>query len=154
MLDPRIARLLAAYPAIYRACHRRHLRDDDRGQIVTDSQSGVLSHLHATRPMTCSVLAGHLGIGRSAMSIAIAKLVRNGYVRRERSKTDGRSNLLTLTAAGVRMNEQQSVLDKDLLRELFRAIPPSEVERALHGIELLARCANALMAQRTRARKR
>jgi DNA-binding MarR family transcriptional regulator len=51
------------------------------------------------------------------MSIAIAKLVRTGYVRRERAEKDGRAIHLTLTAAGVRITEQNTVLDKDLVRE-------------------------------------
>jgi DNA-binding MarR family transcriptional regulator len=117
MLGQQIVRLLEAYPAIYLACHRRHIRDDERGHVVTDSQASVLAHLHATRPVTLSTIARHLGIGRSAMSIAIAKLVRTGYVRRERAEKDGRAIHLTLTAAGVRITEQNTVLDKDLVRE-------------------------------------
>jgi DNA-binding MarR family transcriptional regulator len=154
MLGPQVVRLLEAYPAIYLACHRRHIRDDERGHVVTDSQARVLAHLHATRPVTLSTIASHLGIGRSAMSIAIAKLVRAGYVRRERAEKDGRAIHLTLTAAGVRITEQNTVLDKDLVRELFRMMRPSELDAALHGIERLAQCANALVALRSKGRKR
>jgi MarR family transcriptional regulator, organic hydroperoxide resistance regulator len=154
MLGQQIVRLLEAYPAIYLACHRRHIRDDERGHVVTDSQASVLAHLHATRPVTLSTIARHLGIGCSAMSIAIAKLVRAGYVRRERAEKDGRAIHLTLTAAGVRITEQNTVLDEDLVRELFRMMRPSELDAALHGMELLAQYANALVALRSKGRKR
>jgi DNA-binding MarR family transcriptional regulator len=153
MLHSQVVRLLEAYPAIYLACHRRHIRDDERGQVITDSQVRVLTHLHETRPVTLTTLARHLGVGRSAMSIAIAKLVRGGYVRRERAEQDGRAIHLTLTAAGARITEQNTVLDKDLVRELFRRMRPSELDVALNGMELLARHANALVVLRFKGRK-
>jgi len=31
MLDPGIRRLLDAYPAIFLACHRQHVREDEAG---------------------------------------------------------------------------------------------------------------------------
>jgi DNA-binding MarR family transcriptional regulator len=154
MLHSQVVRPLEAYPAIYLACHRRHTRDDELGQVVTDSQVRVLAHLHETRPVTLTTLALHLGVGRSAMSIAIAKLVRGGYVRRERAEKDGRAIHLTLTVAGARITEQNTVLDKDLVRELFRRMRPSELDAALNGMELLARYANALVVLRVKERKR
>jgi hypothetical protein len=60
MLDSRIARLMEAYPAIFLACHRRHLREDEGGKTVTEHQASVLDHLHATRATTLSKLAEHI----------------------------------------------------------------------------------------------
>ena len=154
MIDSNIKRLLEAYPAIYQACHWQHVRDDERGHLITDSQANVLAHLSATRPMSLSNLAAHLGIGRSAMSIAVEKLVRGGYVRRVRAANDGRMIQLTLTAAGVRVTEQNSVLDKGLVREVLRLMRPAEVQVALEGIELLARYSNMRLARRTKGGKR
>jgi DNA-binding MarR family transcriptional regulator len=154
MIDSSIKRLMEAYPVIYQACHRQHVRDDERGLLITDSQANVLAHLSATRPMSLSNLAAHLGIGRSAMSIAVAKLMRAGYVRRVRAANDGRMIQLTLTAAGVRVTEQNSVLDKVLVREVFRLMRPVEVQASLEGIELLARYSNIRLAQRTKGGRR
>jgi hypothetical protein len=56
-VDPRIRRLLDAYPAIFLACHRRHLREDETGKVITAHQASVLDHLHATRPTRPSKLA-------------------------------------------------------------------------------------------------
>jgi DNA-binding MarR family transcriptional regulator len=154
MIDSSINRLLEAYPAIYLACHRQHLHDDERGRVITDSQANVLAHLSATRPMTLSVLAGHLDIGKSAMSIAVSRLVRHGYVKRVRARTDARSIQLTLTAAGVKATEQNAVLDRGLVREMFRLIPPAELQAALHGIELLARYSSLQLARRAKRGRR
>ena len=61
---------------------------------------------------------------------------------------------MTLTTAGVRITEQNKVLDKDLVRELFRRMRPSELDVALNGLELMARHANALVVLRAKGRGR
>jgi DNA-binding MarR family transcriptional regulator len=147
-------RLLDAYPAIYLACHRRHVRDDESGRVVTQRQASVLDHLDARRPTTVSKLAEHLGIGRSAMSIAVTRLVRGGYIQRRSVAGDARSVGLTLTAAGARIKDQNSVLDPDLVREMCGLMPPAELERGMQGLELLAKYARIMLRRRMRGRSR
>ena len=150
MFDSRIRRLLDAYPAIFLACHRIHVRDDETGKLITERQASVLDHLHATHPTTLSRLAEHMGVGRSTMSIMVARLVRGGYIARSRDKDDARSVGLTLTPAGVRVKEQNTVLDPELVREMFRSMPDKELEAALQGIEDLAKYARIMLRQRKR----
>lgn len=150
MLDSEIRRLLDAYPAIFLACHRRHLRADGAGKAVTERQASVLDHLDVRRPVTLSKLAEHMGVSRSAMSVAVARLVRGGYIARARSGEDGRCVGLTLTAAGTRVREQHSVLDRTLLREMLGRIPAAELESALAGMECLAKHARIMLRQRKR----
>jgi DNA-binding MarR family transcriptional regulator len=154
MLDPRITRLLDAYPAIFLACHRRHSRQDEAGKPVTEHQSSVLDHLHATRPTTLTKLAEHLGIGRSAMSITVKRLIRAGYVASKREPHDARCIGLTLTPAGVRVKEQNSILEPALVSQMFRLMSPAELETALEGMERLAKHARILLRQRKRGRDR
>lgn len=153
MLDSEIKRLLEAYPAIFLACHRRHVREDETGKIVTEHQASVLDHLRVDRSTTLSHLAEHMGIGRSAMSIMVRKLIRGGYVRRRRNQDDGRSVSLTLTAAGARVKEQNTVLDPELTRNMLRPMLAAERELALRGIESLARYARFQMRRGKRQRK-
>jgi DNA-binding MarR family transcriptional regulator len=150
MFDSRIRRLLDAYPAIFLACHRIHVRDDETGKLITEHQASVLDHLHATHPTTLSRLAEHLGVGRSTMSIMVARLVRRGYIARSPDKDDARRVGLTLTPAGVRVKEQNTVLDPELVREMFRSMPSKELEAALQGIEDLAKYARIMLRQRKR----
>ena len=146
MLEPRIRRLLDAYPAIFLACHRQHVQEDAAGQRITEHQASVLDHLHTTRATTLSKLAEHMGVGRSAMSITVKRLINRGYIVRRPDKHDRRGVALTLTRAGVRVTEENSILDPALVR------PASELEGALHGIEELARYARILLRQRKRGR--
>jgi DNA-binding MarR family transcriptional regulator len=150
MLDLRIRRLLEAYPTIFLACHRRHLRVDEAGKTITEHQASVLDHLHATRPTTLSKLAEHMGVSRSTMSITVARLVHGGYIVSCRDKKDARCVGLTLTQVGGRVKEQNTVLDPELLKEMLRLIPAAEQEGALRGIECLAKYAGILLRQRKR----
>lgn len=88
------------------------------------------------------------------MSIMVAKLVRRGYLTRKRSKSDRRSNSLTLTSAGARIKEENTVLDADLVSDMFCTMQPKDLETALEGIELLARHANILLRRRKRSHDR
>jgi DNA-binding MarR family transcriptional regulator len=152
MLDSRIGRLLDAYPAIFLACHRQHLREDGAGAAITEHQASVLHHLHATRPTTLSKLAEHMGVGRSTMSITVARLARAGYIASTRDKIDKRCIALTLRPAGVKVKEENTVLDAELVKAMFRRMPAAEAETALKGIECMAKYAKLLLRQRTRGR--
>jgi MarR family transcriptional regulator, organic hydroperoxide resistance regulator len=151
-LDGQCRRLLDAYPAIFLACHRRHVRDDESGRQVTENQASVLDHLDRQRPITLSKLAEHMGVSRSTMSITVARLVRDGYIVRSRNESDGRTVSLRLTAAGTQVKEQNSVLDPELMRQMFRLMPTDEVETTLQGIESLAKYARILLRRRKRER--
>jgi DNA-binding MarR family transcriptional regulator len=153
-LDQHSRRLLDAYPAIFLACHRQHLRDDETGRTVTEHQASILDHLDTVRPLTLGKLAEHMGVGRSAMSINVSRLVRQGYIRRTQHKNDARCVGLLLTAAGARIKEQNTVLAPEMMRQLFRLMPAREAETALQGIELLASYARILLRRRTRGHDR
>lgn len=150
MLDPQVRRLLDAYPAIFLACHRRHIRDDATGRSLTEHQASVLDHLDATRPTPMLKLAEHMGVGASAISIMVARLVSRGFIMRRRDPRDGRSVLLTLSPAGQRVKDQNTVLDPQLVAQMFRLMAPGDLEAALHGLEQLAARAQVLLRRRHR----
>jgi len=143
---------MAAYPTIYLACHRDHLRADEAGNPLTENQASVLDHLHPTRPTTLSKLAEHMGVGRSTMSTTIARLVKGGYVARIVDKQDRRAVGLTLTPAGKRIQDQNTVLNPALVRQTLKLMEPGEAEQALNGIERLAQVAAVLLKRRKRER--
>ena len=143
---------MSAYPTIYQACHRDHLRADEAGKPLTENQASVLDHLHATRPTTLSKLAEHMGVGRSTMSTTIARLVKSGYVARMVDSQDRRAVGLTLTPAGKRIQDQNTVLNPALVMQMLKLMEPEEADRALAGIERLAQVAAILLKRRKRDR--
>jgi len=149
-----VNRLLQSYPKIYLACHTRHVRDDERGRLLSAHLAGILDHLDRGDALTPSELARHLDVTESTVSIQIRKLEREGYIQRDRDRQDRRQVRLHLTAAGMRVKRQNSVLDPDLVRRMISLLPGKEAEAALNGLELLAQAAEKLMQTRQLRRRR
>ena len=141
-------RLFREYPKIYLACHRRHLRDDENGRILTAHMASILDHLDPQHSRTISEMARHMSVTESTMSLQISKLERSGYARRFRDGTDGRRVGVRLTSTGTRIREQNSVLDPDLAHEMLSLLSRDDQETAVRGLELLGNAAETLMQKR------
>ena len=141
-------RVLQSYPKIYLACHTRHLRDDETGKSLSARLGSILDHLDTQPPLTLSSLAKHLDVTQSTISLQIDKLQRAGYVLRLRDTQDRRRVSVVLTPRGKRIKEQNSVFDRDLVRELISLLRPGDVEAALSGLDLLAEAADKVMNRR------
>lgn len=142
MANRDVQRLLAAYPRIFFACHRRHVSDPQSNKTLSAHQASILDHLDTVESMSLNDLAAHMGVTPSTMSLAIDRLERAGYVVRERSTSDRRRLQLRLTEAGDRVKEASSVLEPDLVATLLRQLSAADRRDALHGLELLAQAAD------------
>jgi DNA-binding MarR family transcriptional regulator len=137
--------VMRCYPQIYFACHRRHVRDEGTGQVMSQHQASVLDHLDDTGGTALFDLARHMGVTASTMSLTVDRLERGGWVTRERSKEDARRVELKLTEAGVRIKKQQKVLEPDLVRAMLARLEDGKRKKALRGLELLAQAARELV---------
>jgi len=142
-----VNRLLADYPRIFFACHARHVRDPKTRRLLSAHQASILDHLDAVQAVTLMGLAKHMGVTPSTMSLAIERLVRRGYVLRSRHSGDRRRLELRLSAGGERIREASAVLEPARVRLLLAGMPHSKREQALHGLRLLARVADRLVAE-------
>ena len=139
--------VLDSYPKIYFACHMRHVRDQaSRTKVLSAHQASILDHLDSVEPTTVHDLAGHMGVTPSTMSLHLDKLEAGGYVRRVRSRADARRVELRLTPAGVRIKQQQKVLDPHLVDLMLEQLNDAERRKALDGLSLLAKAARELIA--------
>jgi DNA-binding MarR family transcriptional regulator len=143
MTNRDVQRLLAAYPRIFFACHRRHVHDLGTGKTLSAHQASILDHLDTVEPMSLNDLAAHMGVTPSTMSLAVDRLERNGYVVRERATADRRRLQLRLTEAGERVKDASSVLEPQLVATLLRQLSAGDRRDALRGLELLADAADA-----------
>src|SRR5215203_1114006 len=126
------------YPRIYLACHTRHRRARSSPHRLSPNDSSLLAHLDERRPTTPSALARHLGIGRSTMSAAIKRLKALGYITVAPDDGDGRTLQLRLAAKGAAAMRESSVLEPARVRRVLALLPPSDRQRALTGLALLA----------------
>jgi DNA-binding MarR family transcriptional regulator len=141
VLAAQILTLMESYPKIYFACHTRHVQDEETNQVLSAHQASILDHLDDVEPTTMLTLARHLGVTASTMSLTIDRLVRAGYVTRDRDTEDGRKVALRLTKDGVRVKENKSVLDRDLVAAMLARMKPRDRSNALAGLETLATAA-------------
>ena len=141
---------IALYSQIYFACHTRHVHDPESGTRVSARQASILSHLDTVDPTPLSQLASHMGVTVSTMSIAVDRLVRQGYVVRDRAEADARVRHVRLTPAGERLRAAQKVLEPRLVRALLSHLSPADRRDALRGLELLGSAAREQTKHRQR----
>jgi DNA-binding MarR family transcriptional regulator len=137
------------YPKIYFACHTRHVTDKDTGVKLTANQASIIDHLDKTVPVGLFDLAMHMGVTPSTMSIAIDRLVKLGYVKKERDKKDARFTNLTLSVTGENIKKTNSVLDPALVEAILNRLSSKERKLALDGIGLLAYAAEMEMKSKS-----
>ena len=145
-----VAAVMRDYPRIYFACHRRHTRDPQSGQLISERQVQILYHLDEFAALSLTALADHMGVTASTMSVAVDRLVKNGYVSRAIDVDDRRRVLLRLSRAGARFCEAHSVLDPALIGAMLAQLPADDRAQALDGLALLARAANNTTAGKSR----
>jgi DNA-binding MarR family transcriptional regulator len=139
---------IGLYSQIYFACHTRHVHDPESGTRVSARQASILSHLDSVEPTPLSQLASHMGVTVSTMSIAVDRLVRQGYVVRDRAESDARVRHVRLTTAGERLRAAQKVLEPQLVRAMLSRLSPAERRDALRGLELLGTAAREQTKER------
>ncbi len=138
--------VLRCYPQIYFACHRRHGRDPKTKAVLSARQASALDHLDDAEGTSLMELSRHMGVTASTMSLMVDRLERGGYVRRERSRRDGRRVELHLTPAGVRVKRQEHLLEPELVAAVLARLDPERRGQALAGLELLAEASRGMMA--------
>jgi DNA-binding MarR family transcriptional regulator len=84
-------------------------------------------------------LASLLGVGPSAVTPLVDRLVDHGLVRREEDRADRRITRLLLTQAGLSVLQQMSAGRREVLAEVLQRLEPEElaiVERAFELVTL------------------
>ncbi len=139
---------MECYPKIYFACHTRHVQDEESQQRLSAHQASILDHLDEVASTSLLTLAGHMGVTASTMSLTVDRLVRAGYVTRERDVLDARKVALRLTKDGARLKERKSVLDRTLVAAMLGRMKPRDRSAGLRGLEILAQAATEFVESR------
>jgi DNA-binding MarR family transcriptional regulator len=82
-------------------------------------------------------LASLLGVGPSAVTPLIDRLVEQGLVRREEDRVDRRITRLLVTAAGLTVLERMVAGQRELMREVLSHLGPDELETVNRAFTLL-----------------
>jgi DNA-binding MarR family transcriptional regulator len=135
--------VLRCYPQIYLACHVEHRTRGSSETGLTSREASYLTHIEPTGTSPAA-LARHLGIGRSTLSAALARLEGLGLIETERDPADARRKCVRLSDAGRAAVSESSVLDAERVAALLASMPAEERRRAVDGLKLLATAARRL----------
>jgi DNA-binding MarR family transcriptional regulator len=138
-----VQKVVDLVPRILYACRRLQGRSLSTGRSLSPQQALILDQLDAETPTTLQALAAQMSVTAPTMSVAIGRLVREGYVRRNRDSIDGRRLDLTLSPAGVRVRKSTSSLDPQRVAALLGRLSAADRVAAIRGLTALGNAARA-----------
>lgn len=94
-----------------------------KGGATSTAQRFVLAQLLDADGLTINELARRTATHQSSVSVVVAKLDRAGLVTRERSPTDARAVVATLTPRGRRLARSAGALPQDALVDGLARMP-------------------------------
>ena len=86
---------------------------------------------------TVSTVSERLGISLPSVTAAINKLVKKGYVEKNRSQVDGRVVHIKLTREGRRANTAHRYFHTRMVRAIANGLSPEEQSAMLKGMQKL-----------------
>jgi DNA-binding MarR family transcriptional regulator len=111
---------------------------------LSGSQAAMLSRLHKEGPSSSSVLAGAESVSHQAIGAILTVLQARGFIQRTPDPTDGRRQLIALTAAGsARVENTTSEREEWLARALQDRLTEDERRAVRHAMTLLDRIAES-----------
>jgi DNA-binding MarR family transcriptional regulator len=78
------------------------------------------------------------GIDRSTLADLVARLLAQGYLQRKRTKDDGRTNAIRITAVGKKMLKMAQPGADEVDRNLLALIPSADRKAFIDNLALLA----------------
>ena len=121
------------------------LRVSSRGAEKASGLSGaqlfVLQKLRELPNASLTQIATATHTHQSSVSVVVAKLVKQGLVRRSRSDADGRQLILELTTQGSRKLERSPVTAQDMLLEGLKRMKRPDRSRLAKGLSTMIQLA-------------
>lgn len=124
--------------------HRAQQRASDltaqalRAYGLTSRQYAVLLALKSENEMTQSALVRVTGIDRSTLADMLARMSRRGLVTSERTESDQRANLVTITPAGARAVEAVAPKVADAEERMLDTLPTGMRDIFVEALQVLA----------------
>jgi DNA-binding MarR family transcriptional regulator len=111
---------------------------------VTMSQAKLLHLVSAQPGIGMSALAARLGVGLSAVSSLVDRLVEHGYIERNEDPSDRRQQLVTPTPAGEAVMDRMRQVNLEHMRILLVGLSDGDLRALRTGLSALARRAASI----------
>jgi DNA-binding MarR family transcriptional regulator len=105
---------------------------------LTQRQFTVLAAVDANDGISQTALVKLAGIDRSTLADLVARMMAQGYLQRRRTKDDGRTNSIRITAAGKKALKSAQPGADDVDKQLLADIPPSHRKAFADVLAILA----------------
>ena len=97
----------------------------------------TLFHAFRQKHVTVNELARHLDVSMPAASQMVARMVEQGWVKREESPLDRRERIITLTAEGMDLVSRAKIARHSWIKDFMAGLTDEEKQKVLPGLELL-----------------
>jgi DNA-binding MarR family transcriptional regulator len=97
-------------------------------QSIVTSHGDILYALNQNSRLTMAEIASKIGKDKSTVTALVDKLVRLGYVRKERATEDSRVVYVILTEKGHELKPVFEEISKDILGVFYTGITEKEKE--------------------------
>jgi len=131
-----IRRYEVAFRRIYRSTNDM-MKQHVHANITTD-QFTVLQYIFYKEKVTSSQIAEEMGVGRSAITALVNRLVERNMITRKRNKHDRRIVYLFLTEDGKKAVKETEDAIHLYLKDKLNHFPNEDIEKFLESIEKLA----------------
>jgi DNA-binding MarR family transcriptional regulator len=105
---------------------------------LTHRQFTVLLAVDANDGKSQTELVKLTGIDRSTLADLVARLLAQGYLQRKRTKDDGRTNAIRITAIGKKMLKMAQPGADEVDKQLLSLIPSADRKSFLDNLAVLA----------------
>jgi DNA-binding MarR family transcriptional regulator len=117
-----------AYEFIIRELNKKGIKG------LVPSHGGIMSTLFKRDRVPMKEIAERIGRDKSTVTALVNKLVRAGYVVKEKDPDDNRVTYLCLTAKGRSLERDFDVISERLIDTAFRGFSQKEREDIVRGI--------------------
>lgn len=101
------------------------------------STINTLFHAFRQHRVTINELARHLDVSMPAASQMVARMVEQGWVKREESPLDRRERIITLTDEGIELVSRAKLARHSWIKDFMAGLSDEEKKNVLPGLELL-----------------
>src|SRR5215831_2123437 len=89
-------------------------------------------------------LAARLGVGPSAVTPLVDRLVEHGYVSRHEASVDRRIQRLRATPSGIELLQRLASVRRDVLAEIVACIDPDDMPIVERGLQIMTQAVERL----------
>ena len=101
------------------------------------AQYRVIMLVYQSGPMSINALKNRLNTAQSSASEIVNRLVKSGFLQREKSPTDRRVTIFQLTDRARELIQQRTRLMQDVFRDLLVHFSPEEQNQLVESFEFI-----------------